>query len=174
MRADREILTSKAIVMKLPFAANLSLDSMSERDRRTLLIGGAVAVLLLLYVIIQLDSSVSSAHKRIVKKQTDLMWMHSVAPQFAGLSPVHAADGQSLLVIVDRSARESGLASSLAGSEPAGPGGLSVRLQRAPFDTLIPWLDRLSQQNGIRVDTASIESAGSPGLVNAALVLHMD
>jgi type II secretory pathway component PulM len=160
--------------MKLPFATNLSLDSLSERDRRMLLIGGGVAVLLLLYVIIQLDSSVSSAHKRIVKKQTDLVWMRSVAPQFAGLGPVHDSNGQSLLVIVDRSAREAGLASALAGSEPAGPGGLSVRLSRAPFDTLIPWLDRLSQQNGIRVDTASIESAGSQGLVNAAIVLHMD
>jgi general secretion pathway protein M len=161
--------------MKLPFAANLSLDSLSERDRRTLLIGGVVAALLLLYVIIQLDSSVSSAHKRIVKKQTDLAWMRSVAPELAANPGVRAAQGaQSLLVIVDRSARESGLASSLAGSEPAGPGGLSVRLQKAPFDTLIPWLARLGQQNGIRVDTASIESAGSPGLVNAAIVLHMD
>jgi general secretion pathway protein M len=160
--------------MKLPFAANLSLDSLSERDRRTLLIGAGLAVLLLLYIVIQLDSSVSSAHKRIVKKQTDLAWMRSVTPRFAGLSPVHSQSGESLLVIVDRSARESGLASALAGSEPAGPGGLSVRLQKAPFDTLIPWLDRLSQQNGIRVDTASIESAGSPGFVNAAIVLHMD
>jgi general secretion pathway protein M len=163
--------------MKLPFAANLSLDSLSERDRRTLLVGGGVALLLLLYVIIQLDSSVSSAHKRILKKQTDLTWMRSVAPEIAangGLRAAPGGGGQSLLVIVDRSARESGLASALAGSEPAGPGGLSVRLQKAPFDTLISWLARLGQQNGIRVDTASIESAGSPGLVNAAIVLHMD
>ena len=49
-----------------------------------------------------------------------------------------------------------------------------MRLQKAPFDALIPWLARLSQQNGIRVDTASIETAGSPGLVNASLVLHTD
>jgi general secretion pathway protein M len=162
--------------MKLPFAANLSLDSLSERDRRTLLVGGGVAVLLLLYVIIQLDSSVSSAHKRILKKQADLTWMRSVAPEIAqnGGLRTQGGGGQSLLVIVDRSARESGLASALAGSEPAGPGGLSVRLQKAPFDTLITWLNRLGQQNGIRVDTASIESAGSPGLVNAAIVLHMD
>jgi len=162
--------------MKLPFSTNLSLDTLSERDRRTLLIGGVVAALLLLYVIIQLDTSVSSAHKRIVKKQTDLAWMRSVGPELANAAPFRGAstEGQSLLVIVDRSARESGLASSLAGSETSGPGGLSVRLQKAPFDTLIPWLDRLSKQNGIRVDTASIESAGSPGFVNAAIVLHMD
>ena len=161
--------------MKLPFARNLSLDSLSERDRRTLLIGAVIAALLLLYVIIQLDSSVSSAHKRIVKKQADLAWMRTAAPELAATGGAHiGANGQSLLVLVDSSARESGLASSLAGSDPAGPGGLSVRLQKAPFDTMIPWLARLSQQNGIRVDTASIESAGSPGLVNAALVLHTD
>ena len=161
--------------MKLPFARDLSLDSLSERDRRTLLIGGVIAVLLLLYVLIQLDSSVSSAHKRIVKKQTDLAWMRTAAPELAATGGVHiGTNGQSLLVLVDSSARESGLASALAGSDPAGPGGLSVRLQKAPFDALIPWLARLSQQNGIRVDTASIETAGSPGLVNASLVLHTD
>ena len=161
--------------MKLPFATNLSLDSLSERDRRTLLVGAVVVALLLLYVVIQLDSSVSSAHKRVIKKQTDLPWMRTAAPELAATGGVHiGTNGQSLLVLVDSSARESGLASSLAGSDPAGPGGLSVRLQKAPFDTLISWLARLSQQNGIRVDTASIESAGSPGLVNASLVLHTD
>jgi type II secretory pathway component PulM len=160
--------------MKLPFATNLSLESLSERDRRTLLIGAVIAALLLLYVVIQLDSSVSSAHKRILKKQTDLVWMRTVAPELAATGSHVGANGQSLLVLVDSSARESGLASSLAGSDPAGPGGLSVRLQKAPFDSLIPWLARLSQQNGIRVDTASIENAGTPGLVNAALVLHTD
>ena len=161
--------------MKLPFATNLSLDSLSERDRRTLLVGAVVVALLLLYVVIQLDSSVSSAHKRVIKKQTDLAWMRTAAPELAATGGVHiGTNGQSLLVLIDSSARESGLASSLAGSDPAGPGGLSVRLQKAPFDTLISWLARLSQQNGIRVDTASIESAGSPGLVNASLVLHTD
>ena len=100
--------------MKLPFATNLSLDSLSERDRRTLLIGGVVAALLLLYVVIQLDSSVSSAHKRIVKKQTDLAWMRTAAPELAATGGVHiGTNGQSLLVLIDSSARESGLASAL-------------------------------------------------------------
>jgi len=160
--------------MKLPFAANLSLDTLSERDRRMLLIGGALIVLLLLYVIIQLDSSVSSAHKRIKKKQDDLTWIQTAAPELAADGGMMSApSGESLLVIVDRSARESGLGTALAGSEPAGPGGLSVRLQKASFDSLISWLARLSQQNGVRIDSASIDTAGTPGLVNAAIVLHM-
>jgi general secretion pathway protein M len=159
--------------MKLPFAANLSLDSLSERDRRMLLIGGVIVAVLLVYIVIQLDSSVSSAHKRINKKVEDLAWIQTAAPEIIAAGPVGSSGGESLLVIVDRSARESGLGNALAGSEPSGPGALSVRLQKASFDALITWLGRLAQQNGIRVDSASIDSAGAPGLVNAAIVLHM-
>ncbi len=159
--------------MKLPFAANLSLDSLSERDRRMLLIGGVVIALLLIYVLFQLDSNVSKAHKRISKKVEDLAWIQTAAPEIMAAPQVAGPGGQSLLVIVDRSARESGLGGALAGSEPSGPGALSVRLQKASFDSLVIWLGRLAQQNGIRVDSASIDSAGSPGLVNAAIVLHM-
>jgi general secretion pathway protein M len=160
--------------MKLPFSTNLSLDSLSERDQRTLKIGGGIAALLLVYVIIQLDSSVSSAHKRLVKKQADLAWMRDNGPELAGIGALHAnpGGGESLLVVVDRSARESGL--SVTGSDPAGPGALNIRLQKVPFNSLITWVGRLGQTNGIRVDNASIEAAGSPGLVNASFVLRTD
>jgi len=64
------------------------------------------------------------------------------------------------------------LGSALNSSEPGGPGALRVRLDKAPFDTLVVWLARLSQQNGIRVESGNIDAAGAPGLVNAGLVLR--
>jgi general secretion pathway protein M len=158
--------------MKLPFSANLSLDSLSARDQRTVKIGGAIAALLLVYVIIQLDSSVASAHKRLLKKQDDLAWIRTNGSELANIRPPSGGSGESLLVVVDRSARESGM--SVTGSDPAGPGALNIRLQKVPFNTLIAWIGRLGQTNGIRVDNASIETAGSPGLVNASFVLRMD
>jgi type II secretory pathway component PulM len=48
---------------------------------------------------------------------------------------------------------------------------LRVRMERAPFDGLVAWLARISQQHGVRVESAEIEQAGEPGLVNASLVL---
>ncbi|HXZ59671.1 MAG TPA: type II secretion system protein M [Steroidobacteraceae bacterium] len=165
--------------MKLA-ADSLSLDgvqrwfaALAERERRIVTVGAALApVLLILGVLLPLDRSVAQAHERLLKKRSDLAWMQGVAPELAASPQPPSAAGESLLVIVDRSARESGLAGTLAGSEPAGPGGLSLRLQKAPFDALIAWLARLAQQNGIRVDSATIDSAGAPGLVNAAVLLH--
>jgi general secretion pathway protein M len=146
---------------------------LSERERRIVQAGAVVVLLLFVIgVLLPLDRSVAQAHQRLAKKSRDLAWMQGVAPELAAAPQPPSAAGESLLVIVDRSARESGLAGSLAGSEPAGPGGLSLRLQKAPFDMLVAWLARLAQQNGIRVDSATIDGAGTPGLVNAAIVLR--
>jgi general secretion pathway protein M len=156
--------------------SSLSLDSLAalpERERRLLVGGLALAAAIVVFgVVIPLDRSVAHAHERLARKHADLTWMQGVAPELAASAPPPAATGESLLVIIDRSARESGLGGALAGSEPGGPGSLSVRLAKAPFDTLIGWLGRLAQQNGVSVESATIEKADTPGLVNAAIVLH--
>lgn len=147
--------------------------ALAPRERRMVLAGVGLALVLLIFgVLVPLDRSVAHAQQRLAKKHADLAWMQSVAPEIAASGVPPASTGESLLVIVDRSARESGLASSLSGSEPGAPGSLSVRLEKAPFDALIAWLARLAQQNGVAVDSATIERAGGPGLVNAAIVLH--
>src|SRR5258707_15242436 len=102
----------------------LSFDPMSGREQRLVKFGGIGAVLILIFgVLIPLDSSVAKARARITKKQADLVWMRNVAPVLAA-TPTHSGGGtgESLIVIVDRSARESGLEKALAGSEPSGPG----------------------------------------------------
>jgi type II secretory pathway component PulM len=147
--------------------------ALSPRERRLLLVGAVAAAAILIFgMLLPLDRSVTHAQQRLAKKRADLSWMQSSAPQIALLPPAAAANGESLLVVVDRSARESGLASALSGSEPGGAGSLSVRLEKAPFDVMVGWLTRLAQQNGVAVDSAVIEKTGAPGLVNANIVLH--
>jgi len=150
-----------------------SFDTMSEREQKLVKIGGIGAVLILIFgVLLPLDSSVAKARARITQKQADLVWMRGVAPVIAASGPAHqGGSGESLIVVVERSAQESGLEKSLAGSDPSGPGGIQVRMEKASFDAMIGWLSRLSQQNGIGVDGASIDTTGSPGIVNAAVVL---
>ena len=147
----------------------------SLRDQR---VAAAVAVVFALIVIgsifIPLDTSVARANARVQHKQADLAWMQSVAPQLAaaGAAVTAPTSQRSLIVVIDTSARESGLGSALNSSEPSGAGALRVRLDKAPFDTLVVWLAKLSQQNGIHVESGNIDAAGAPGLVNAGLVLR--
>lgn len=155
---------------------NFSLERLNERERRMVMIGGiAAVVLLVLGVILPLENSVAKAQQRIEQKQTDLAWMRNVGPELASAGPVAASptSPDSLLVVVDRAARESGLGSSLTSSEPQGQGKLRVRLEKAQFDILVGWVARLSDQHGIGVESATVDNAGTPGLVNAGLVLQI-
>jgi len=148
--------------------------SLAERERRFVL-GGALAIAVaVLLGLLALDHTVSRTHARLERKQAELAWMRSVAPELAAAAPAVAVPTtqRSLIVVIDDAAREAGLATALASSEPSGQGGLRVRLDKAPFDTLVGWLARLSEQRGIRVDSATIDSAGPPGVVNAGIVLE--
>src|SRR6184192_3700326 len=93
---------------------SLSLDSVAalpERERRLALGGLALAAAILVFgVVIPLDRSVAHAHERLARKRADLTWMQGVALELAASAPPPASTGESLLVIIDRSARESGLA----------------------------------------------------------------
>jgi type II secretory pathway component PulM len=154
---------------------NFSLAALNERERRMVIGGGiAAAVLLLIAVILPLDRNVSRTHDRVSKKQADLVWMRLVAPELAGAGPAASqpANSGSLVAVVDRTAREAGLGEALSSSEPSGAGGLRVRLDKAPFDILVGWLARLADQHAVRVESATIDSASDPGLVNAAVVLR--
>ena len=148
--------------------------NLNERERRLVLIGGAVGlVLAILAILLPLNRNITQARQRVEHKQADLAFIQQATPQLlaAGPSAGTVASAESLVVLVDRSARESGLGKSLTSSQPTGDKGLRVRFDRAPFDALVAWLGRLSQQNGVRVDSAEIEYAGEAGLVNAGLVL---
>jgi general secretion pathway protein M len=152
-----------------------SFDSLNERERRMVIVGGVCIALVLVFgVIMPLDRSVAHASVRLATKQADLAWMRGVAPELAAAGPAPNAptSQQSMLVVVDRAAREAGLGTALTSSEPSGAGGLQVRLEKAPFDALVAWLARLSEQDGIRVDSATMDNAGQPGVVNAGVVLH--
>jgi general secretion pathway protein M len=150
------------------------LQRLEPRERRTLLFGAVGAVLLLIVAtVLPLQHSVSAAEQRVERKRDDLQWLRSMAPQLAGLQ-VSAPPplSESLVVLVDRTARESGLAKSLVGSQPSGDGGLNVRLDQTPFDTLIAWLAQLREHYGVRVDSATIDAGKGSGNVTATLVLH--
>ena len=149
-------------------------EKLAERERRMVL-GGAIAaaVLLLLAIVLPLNRNITQSRQRVTTKQGDLAFIQKAAPQLAAAGPGSgtAATGESLVVLIDSSARESGLGKSLSSSQPTADKGLRIRLDHVPFDALVAWLARLAQSHGVSVESAEIESAGEVGFVNAGLVL---
>lgn len=132
----------------------------------------AVAVMLLLALIVPLNRNIAQARQRVANKQADLAFIQQAIPQLAAAGPAVApASPETLVVLVDSSAREGGLGKSLSSSQPTGTGSLRIRLDHAPFDGIVAWLARLSQQHGVSVESAEVEAAAETGFVNATLTL---
>lgn len=149
----------------------------SERDQRVLRWGAiAGALIVLALVLLPLHRNLSQARARVAQQQADLAWMRQMAPTLAAAGPGPAASGspqgESLVVLIDRSARESGLAQALTGSQPAVNGSMTVRMESADFNLLIGWMSRLVAQHDLRVEAASITGNGTAGVVNASVQLH--
>jgi len=145
----------------------------SAEEQRTLKLGGGAALIVLLIgVLVPLQRGVSAASIRVATLRSDLQWLHSMSPQLAAAASMPAATRESLVVVVDRAARAAGIAGALSSSQPAANGGLDVRMDRVSFDALATWLGQLAQRYGVQVESATVESAGAPGLVRASLVLR--
>jgi len=153
------------------------LAGLSQRERTLVLGAGGLtaAALLYLVLVLPLQSMTGRREARVEQKSADLAWMRQVAPAVtAAAAAGGAADvptGESLVVLVDRTAREAGLGAALRDQSPNGEAGLRLRLEAAAFDSLVEWLGRLQERHGVAIEAANFDATGNPGLVNASLTL---
>lgn len=151
---------------------------LQPRERWIVGAGGALAVVIIVYMALTpFYRAVDARAERVAQKQADLAWMRSVAGDVIALSrdagPITMApSGESLVVVIDRAARECGLGSALTGQTPNGANGIRVRLERAEFDKLVLCLANLQQAHAVSIESATIDRTSEPGLVNASLVLN--
>lgn len=144
---------------------------LAERERRTVLWGGAAAAVLLLATLVwQLGASVARAEARVERRREDLAFIEAATPMLQALPA--ARPGESLTIAVDRMAREGGLSEQLAGVEPAANGALRARFTAASFDSLMLLLARLQKERGAQAESASVSASGATGLVDATFVIR--
>jgi general secretion pathway protein M len=151
-----------------------------EPRERLVVAGGAIAVVLLLVwglLLSPLYGAATATAQRVDEKRATLAFLRTAAAELAGAPAMAAAgpdmSGQSLVVVVDRSARSAGLGAALTRNQPVGEDGIRVRLENASFDALASWLGTLSSSAGLTIDTASFERAPDEGRVNASLMLRL-
>lgn len=153
-------------------------EGLSFRDRRISIIGGAVLTVLLLYALVwdPLHRGVAQLRDANGEQRAVLNWMQQSSQEVRALQGVARVDaaargGESLLSLVDRTAKLGRLAGTLKKAQPEGDGKVQVWFEQAPFDELVPWLEQLSRQYGIQLENAQFERQ-LPGIVNARITLR--
>ena len=148
-------------------------NNLQARERMIVVVGGTVAMLVVLWLAVLAPLLDQSAQLRasVERKQKLLVDLGRVAgQQQSRTSSRPDVPQQTLYVLVDSTAKQHGLV--LPRNRPDGPDGINVTLQNAPFDALRDWLIELESAHAVRVESANINTAREQGLVNGQVFLR--
>jgi general secretion pathway protein M len=151
-------------------------NNLQPRERHTLLGGGIALALILIYTLLidPFQQELVRLERSVASQQELLEWMQQAAAEVKLLRSSQPAaervSGQSLMSVIDASARSTGLSGAIKQLRPDGQ-GVKVRLEEAAFDDMLRWLGQLNSRHGIPVTALVMERLSQPGRVNASVVL---
>ena len=151
-------------------------DQLTVRERVMVLTAAGLLVVALIYLAGFRPLLVSAArNEAIVDDQQALLGEITQIAARRGPQRGAAVSGgerdQSLVLVVDRTTRDKGLAAYLKRNQPDGADTIRLRFEDAPFDNLVSWLVEMQATYGVGAVSANIDSSRSPGRVNCNLVL---
>ncbi|MDH3589107.1 MAG: type II secretion system protein M [Gammaproteobacteria bacterium] len=152
-------------------------EGLEQRERLTLIAGGIILLLALVWVLLinPLFVSAGDRAEQINSLRGDVIRARDLSAEIAGLRKGGARaytrgdSDQSLMIILERTARESGL--QVNQSRPMDASTVRVRFESAPFDSLVQWMGILASRYAIQIDIASLDRLDVQGMVNAQLTL---
>ena len=151
--------------------------SLTDRDRRIVLIGAVIAALLFFYVALlsPFFSSLAAARASVAHRTRLVQWMQNANQRIQSLreSGVVAGDigNESLLAFVDHSLHENQLDTFVTHVKQTEDNHVAVSFNAVPFDTLIRWLTMVWKKYTLEVSGITIKSTDKIGMVQAEVVL---
>jgi len=154
------------------------LDTLESREKR-IVIGGGIALLLILFYLLVWDPIVSRHEEQQLKHESQLQlysWMKNAGEQINSLKSAGGGSAarfknQSISSLADRSARVTGVKSFISKIDQS-KSGVKVTLKNADFDLIINWLTDLENKYGIISSQIKIERSKEDGAVNANITLE--
>ena len=152
-------------------------EQLNSREKLVVSVGTVVVTVALIVSLGIRPLYVNSARaaERVANKAALLARLEQAAarlgPGNRGSGTAIEGAGQSMVVVVDRSARSLGLGQYLTRNQPDGNTGIRIRFEGAPFDDLIAWIAEVQTRYGMTTVSANFDQSGAPGRVNCSLVL---
>ena len=156
-------------------------DGLDQREQTMVSIAGVLVVITLIYLILwePLQQDLRSEREKLASNGSTIGWMKQAAQEARTLrasgsrTSIRNANAPVSLSI-EQTVATSGLKDKLNKLESSGKDSARVKLENAPFNQVIVWLNTLEKNFGIATSSISIERTDSPGLINARLNLSRE
>lgn len=146
-----------------------------EQSERAIILGLSVLILVsMIWLLIwqPVNNYAQASQERHLRLDTLHQWMQTneqQARRVGGRSQA-AAGNEGVLRVATRTLKQTGL--ELTRIQPENSGGVSVVLQKQPFNDVMRWLDLIQEQENLRIIQASMDADAVSGRVNARFSLR--
>ena len=153
-------------------------NNLAQREQQMVLSAFVIIVVFIIYSLwSSFTSHIENLQHRVNNQQSIQSWMQQAANEVnqlrgSGTAGARPKGKQLLLGLIDRSAKQNKLGSSLQKVQPEGEQGVRVWLEKAAFDNIVVWLDNLQYKHGLVVTDISIDSQEVTGTVNARVLIE--
>jgi len=155
---------------------NIWFAGITPRERIMVIVAATfvIGAIIWLAALQPLYQGTAQAELRVADKTALLSELQVRAARYRGPSAGTQVQGldQSIVVVIDRTSRLSGLSDYLKRNQPEDNNTVRLRFENAPFDDLVKWMAEVRSGYGLTASSASFDIAGSPGRVNCSLVLN--
>lgn len=157
---------------------NQWLETLEQRERY-IVIGGAIAFIIMLFYLLIWEPIVSTQEEQLnqnIAQRQLHSWMKNAAGEIqqlksSGNSALAKSRNQSISSLADRSAITSGIKPYIDKIDQ-NKKGVKVSLKSANFDKIINWLSDLENKYGITASKVKIEKSKIEGAVDAQVTLE--
>ena len=152
-------------------------EGLEQRERLLVAIAAAMTVIavVVLLIIRPISSQTTRGQELVADKTALLTELEQVAqrigPQGGSAPTANLTNTDSMVVVVDQTTRNAGLASYLKRNQPDGADSIRLRFENAPFDTVVSWLADLESNYGMSAGSANIDLGADAGRINCNFTL---
>ena len=148
-----------------------------QQQEKVLVAGGSIALAIMLFYVAlwePLHDAVAAMEKDVAKQQPLLEWMKQAAVDVKKLKGKGGSSkmkpGQSLLSLIDTTAKKDRLGNALKRVKPDGNDKVRVWLEGASFDDTIKWVENLERSYSIHVLSLVVDRKDASGLIDSRIV----
>lgn len=139
---------------------------LNTREQRLVGSLGAVMLIFLFYSLVwqPLNDNIINTEKKVARQQELLSWVNQEVSRYQANSgnAKKSKNNASLSSIVNQAANRSGIA--ITRIQPQGD-DLQVWIDNIAFNTLLQWLEQLSQQHGLMIKNIDLDATDINGEV---------
>ena len=148
----------------------------NEREQWMLIAGGIIGITYLFYVLIYapLTSSVFKKTIQLREKRSTLIWMKQIQHQYAQTNQVAPKVGTTeLLSLIASQLQQPNFQTYPYEMKQTSSGDIEIHFDKVPYNTMIQWLQKLTQHYQTQIQSLRFEQTNTPGVVQCHLLISI-